>query len=197
MKNYVLLLAFFCIAFTAPAQKTSYHSSIKQYWKQYSDTHEVVKGKDRLFLRFFKPDASYRVTAAFTPITDTVGFLVRTSGKKTPRYFRYGTLHFTIHDTLLQLTVYRNDELQKIPQYKNYLFVPYTDLTSGEESYGGGKYLEFYTTDIKNNKVLIDFNKAYNPYCAYTTGYNCPIPPRENDLPVAIRAGEKKFGKDH
>ena len=85
-----------------------------------------------------------------------------------------------------------NDE-----KYKNYLFVPYTDLTSGNKSYGGGKYLDFMMEDIQNNMLLIDFNKAYNPYCAYTSGYNCPIPPRENNLLIAIKAGEMNFGKKH
>ena len=76
-----------------------------------------------------------------------------------------------------------------------YLFVPLGDATSGFESYGGGRYMVFFIPDIKNNKVVLDFNKAYNPYCAYTTGYNCPIPPIENLLKVAITAGEKNYGK--
>ncbi len=79
--------------------------------------------------------------------------------------------------------------------YKDHLFLPFTDLTSGEESYGGGRYIDLETTGIINNRLVIDFNKAYNPYCTYSDGYNCPIPPRENDLPVAIRAGEKAFAK--
>ncbi len=197
MKRYILLpvFIFFCIQLNA--QKKSYNSHINSYWKQYVDTHEVVKGHDRVYFRFFKPNIQYRVTASFSKINDSIGFIMKTSGKRTPRYFRYGTLHFKIHDTLLQLTVYRSQDLLNNPQYKDYLFVPYTDLTSGEESYGGGKYIEFYVQDIKNNRLLLDFNKAYNPYCAYATGYNCPIPPRENDLPVAIRAGEKNFAKGH
>jgi len=81
--------------------------------------------------------------------------------------------------------------------YADYLFIPFTDNTSGNESYGGGRYLDYKISDIKNNKLLLDFNKAYNPYCAYTTGYNCPIPPAENDLKVAIKAGEKAFEKKH
>lgn len=121
---------------------------------------------------------------------------MRTSGKKTPRYFKYGRLSFTIRDTLLFLTVYQGEQLMATEKYRDYLFVPYTDLTSGEESYGGGKYLEFYKKDIKVNKIMLDFNKAYNPYCAYTSGYNCPIPPRENDLNISLKAGEMVFGKD-
>ena len=83
----------------------------------------------------------------------------------------------------------------KQEKLREYLFVPFGDATSGFESYGGGRYIEFYISDIKNNKVIIDFNKAYNPYCAYTTGYNCPIPPTENMLTVAITAGEKNYDK--
>ncbi|MFZ1527744.1 MAG: DUF1684 domain-containing protein [Ferruginibacter sp.] len=197
MKKIALIAVFVLFCVQLNAQKKSYTGYINSYWKQYVDTHEVVKGHDRAYFRFFKPNTQYRVTARFSKITDTIGFIMKTSGKRTPRYFRYGTLHFKIHDTALQLTVYRSQDLQNNPQYKDYLFVPYTDLTSGEESYGGGKYLEFYVKDIKNNSLLLDFNKAYNPYCAYASGYNCPVPPRENDLPVAIRAGEMNFAKGH
>ena len=82
-------------------------------------------------------------------------------------------------------------------KYRNYLFVPFTDATTGDESYGSGRYLEFYIADIQNNTLQLDFNKAYNPYCAYAAGYKCPIPPRENNLPLAIKAGEKNFAKGH
>jgi uncharacterized protein (DUF1684 family) len=71
----------------------------------------------------------------------------------------------------------------------------FTDGTSGNESYDVGRYLDFRMSDIKNNKIVIDFNKAYNPYCAYEKGYNCPIPPKENNVSMPIRAGEKKFNK--
>ena len=80
-------------------------------------------------------------------------------------------------------------------KYKDYLFIPFTDKTSGIETYGGGRYIDLVLSDIVNKTCTIDFNKAYNPYCAYTAGYNCPIPPKENDLPVAIKAGELNFAK--
>jgi len=83
-------------------------------------------------------------------------------------------------------------------EYKDHLFIPFTDATSGEETYESGRYIDLEIKDITNENVLIDFNKAYNPYCAYVSGkYNCPIPPNENRLIVAIRAGEKSFGKHH
>ena len=82
-------------------------------------------------------------------------------------------------------------------KYRNYLFVPFTDATTGKQSYGSGRYLEFYKKDIENNTLQLDFNKAYNPYCAYATGYKCPIPPRENRLSISIKAGEMNFAKSH
>ena len=80
-------------------------------------------------------------------------------------------------------------------EYKDYLFIPFTDATNGNETYEGGRYIDILITDISNNTVVIDFNKAYNPYCCYATGYHCPIPPKENALSVTINAGEKKYTK--
>ncbi|MEP6676718.1 MAG: DUF1684 domain-containing protein [Ferruginibacter sp.] len=105
-------------------------------------------------------------------------------------------MYFKIRDTALTLTVYRSLETLPAP-YKDYLFIPFTDITSGNTSYGGGRYIDVEKKDIKNNQLDLDFNKAYNPYCAYTTGYNCPIPPRENNLAIEILAGEKDYGKKH
>ncbi|MEI9910512.1 MAG: DUF1684 domain-containing protein [Bacteroidota bacterium] len=81
-------------------------------------------------------------------------------------------------------------------EYREQLFLPFTDLTTGEETYTAGRYIDLTFNDIIGDKVVIDFNKAYNPYCAYISGkYNCPIPPKENNLTVAILAGEKNYGK--
>jgi uncharacterized protein len=77
--------------------------------------------------------------------------------------------------------------------YKNNLFLPFKDHTNGEESYGGGRYINLYTTDIQDGKIEIDLNTCYNPWCAYSDGYNCPIPPKENHLEMEVRAGEKNF----
>ena len=198
MKQTLKLIGFLCCITTSLyAQPKTYVEKIRAYQKDYAKEHEVVLKDDKKYFRFFPVNAAYKVRASFEKITDTVGFIMKTSGTKEKRYFRYGTIHFSIHDTALKLTVYQSQQLMSDSnsKYKNYLFLPFTDLSSGEESYGGGRYLDFETDDIENNTVLIDFNKVYNPYCAYTTGYNCPIPPRENDLPVAIKAGEKEFGK--
>lgn len=198
MKHTLKIFVFlFCLSASLYAQPKTYVEKIKAYQKDYVQEHEVVLKGDKKYVRFFPVNAAYKVRAGFEKLTDTAGFIMKTSGTKEKKYFRYGVIYFSIHDTALKLTVYQSQQLMSDSnsKYKNYLFLPFTDLTSGEESYGGGRYLDFEINDIKNNTVLIDFNKVYNPYCAYTTGYNCPIPPRENDLPVAIKAGEKEYAK--
>jgi len=79
------------------------------------------------------------------------------------------------------------------PIYKNHIFIPFTDLTNGEETYGGGRYID--ATIPKGKSITLDFNYSYNPYCHYTEGYNCPIPPKENFLDIKIKAGEKIWKK--
>ena len=110
----------------------------------------------------------------------------------------YGILHFILKDTILKLEVYQSQKLMDIKQYEDLLFVPFTDQTNGEQSYENGRYIDLTMDEIKTGYYLLDFNKAYNPYCAYISNtYNCPIPPKANNLAVAIRAGEMKFGRDH
>ena len=192
-----LLSFIFIMSFAVANAQTSYIENLHQYQQDYIKNHEVVKGDDKKFFRFFPVSKKYLVTASFTKTTDAKGFVMKTSGVKTSKFYRYGLISFTIDKKPYHLTVYQSEDLQTNPQYKNYLFIPFTDLTSGNQSYGGGKYIDITTEDIKDNKVVIDFNKAYNPYCAYTTGYNCSIPPRENNLDVFIKAGEMNFGKAH
>ena len=197
MKIRIAIISLFTLIAAFTHAQKHYHTSLQSFQDKYVREHEVVKGDDQKYFRFFPIDKAYKVKARFVRIIDTTGFIMKTSGKKTPRYFKYGTLTFKIRDTLLHLTVYQSENLKATDKYKDYLFVPYTDLTSGEESYGGGRYIDFLISDIRDNKLWLDFNKAYNPNCAYTAGYNCPIPPRENDLGIFIRAGEMMFGKEH
>jgi uncharacterized protein (DUF1684 family) len=78
-------------------------------------------------------------------------------------------------------------------EYRDYLFLPFADLTNGEETYGGGRYLDL--TIPTGNTILLDFNKAYNPYCAYNPKYSCPLVPKQNRLDIPIIAGVKAFKK--
>ena len=193
--NIVLFFMAVWLPVTFTEAQVPYARSIQKFQREYVVNHEVVTNKDKKFFRFYPPSSDYKIEATFTRIWDTTGFMMPTSGREPKRYFRYGYIRFSLQGKNLQLTVFQSKDLMTDPTYRDYLFLPFTDLTSGEESYGGGRYIDLAMKDIKSNKLMIDFNKGYNPYCAYSSGYNCPIPPRENDLPIAIRAGEKQFAK--
>jgi uncharacterized protein (DUF1684 family) len=123
-------------------------------------------------------------------------FEMPTHSGKTKLYRQYGLLTFKVKNKACSLQVFQSQTLIKDTKYKDHLFVPFTDLTTYEQTYGGGRYIDLSLAEVQAGKIIIDFNKAYNPYCAYAEGYNCPIPPRENRLPVAIKAGEKLYGKE-
>lgn len=192
-----MIAVFFLYSTALAQQKDFYAKSIKAYQKNYVDSHEVVPKKEKKYFRFFPVSTNYNVVCTFEKITDTTGFTMNTSAKTLKHYYKYGRLNFKIGDTACHLYVYQSSDLVKTEKYRNYLFVPFTDLTTGDETYGSGRYLEFYIQDIQNNVLQLDFNKAYNPYCAYSPDYKCPIPPKENFLPVAIKAGEMNFAKGH
>ncbi|MGH2646643.1 MAG: DUF1684 domain-containing protein [Ginsengibacter sp.] len=190
--NLIMILFILCF------QNTSaqiYKDSLLSYQQNYINNHEVVGKDDKKYIHFYPVDESYRVTATFKKKDDAKGFDMITASGKKQLYFRYGLLTFKLHNSLVHLYIYQSASLMKQEKYKDYLFVPFGDATSGFDSYGGGRYLDFTISDIKNNRLVIDFNKAYNPYCAYTAGYNCPIPPKENLLTIPIRGGEENYGK--
>lgn len=190
-----ICICCFSIAYSAKSQDKNYIAKTQAYQKAYLKNHEVVLGKDRKHVSFFPVDENYRVISKFAKLYDTVGFVIKTAGKKEKKFFRYGKITFSLYGNKVELTLYQSQQLMTDSAYKNYLFLPFTDLTSGEQSYGGGRYLDPKLDDIKGDSIMIDFNQAYNPYCAYTSGYNCPIPPRENNISIAIKAGEKSYGR--
>lgn len=194
-RRNILFILFIFLFQNTVAQNGKYEDSISAYQKNYVETHEVVGKDDRQFIRFYDVDEDYQVSATFERIADKVGFDMNTSSGKKKLYYKYGRVTFKIKDTLIHLFIYQSASLMHQEQYKDYLFLPFGDSTSGFESYGGGRYLDLTIGDIKNNRVILDFNKAYNPYCAYTTGYNCPIPPLENLLQISIPVGEKNYAK--
>lgn len=197
MKFFQIAILMLCFSPDLFSQKT-YKDSIAGFINNYINTHDAVSGDDRKYLRFFPVDESYRVTANFEKVSNGKWFQMETSGKIKQTFRVFGVAHFSIHDTTLSLAIYQSQSLTDNPTYKNYLFLPFTDLTTGNETYHTGRYIDFMTSDIKNEQLTIDFNKAYNPSCAYVNGkYSCPVPPRENNLPVAILAGEKNYAKPH
>lgn len=147
-------------------------------------------------LEFFPIDSSYIVVAKIKKTPDTPYFEMPTTTERKPYYRQYGILTFTLGGKEHSLTLYQSQEEYNDPQYKDYLFLPFTDGTSGEESYGGGRYMDVFEYNIKDDDTLeLNFNNTYNPYCAYNEDYSCPLTPRKNHLSVSINAGVKKFKK--
>ena len=193
-----LFFGLVILATTPGYGQDSYKDSMITYQATYVQNHEVVTGTDKELFRFFPVDEKYKITAVFEKKNDSKWFSMETSGTIRKIFRVYGVLRLVINDTAIKMNIYQSQNLFNSDEYKDQLFLPFTDLTSGEETYGAGRYIDLVIGDIVDNKLVIDFNKAYNPYCAYVSGkYNCPIPPKENDLPVAILAGEKIFEKTH
>jgi uncharacterized protein len=140
---------------------------------------------------FYPINLKYRVQATFKRTEGMPNFAMKTTTDRLPQYVKYGEVHFRIDDQDFMLEVYQSPDIMKLPGYEDYLFIPFTDSTNGNETYDVGRYLEFRIPTSEN--VVIDFNKCYNPYCAYSPRYSCPIPPAPNHLPIPIPVGEKKF----
>jgi uncharacterized protein len=194
-----LLIVMILTAYFVTAQENELKQTSKEFQEElnrdYADSTKspLTESDLKVFkeLEFFPINEKFIVKAKFTRTKKAKVFKMKTSTSRTPEYKKYGELHFTIDDKEYQLNVYQSVDLSKKEEYKDYLFLPFSDLTNGKESYIGGRYIDM---KIQGSKVWeIDFNKAYNPYCAYNHKYSCPIVPLENDLEVAILAGVKKF----
>ena len=191
-------MVFFAIllANMSLAQDESYQDSTEAYLKNYVKKHSVVTGNDKELMSFFPVNEKYVINCKFERTMDAPWFRMESTGAIKKNYRVYGRIHFSINDTVVRLNIYQSQDLMTTHQYRDHLFIPFTDATSGEETYESGRYIDLEINDIKNDRVVIDFNRAYNPYCAYVSGkYNCPIPPAGNRLVVAIPAGEKTFKK--
>ena len=142
-------------------------------------------------LEFYPASPKFYIKARFKRTPNETPFLMKTSTDRLPEYVKYGEAHFEMENKKIVLNIYQNIKYSKIDEFKNDLFLPFTDFTSGDGSYGGGRYIDLKIPD--NDLIVIDFNKSYNPYCAYSHRYSCPIPPEENDVSIRIEAGIKNF----
>ncbi len=159
-------------------------------------TKSPLKKKDlRKFkgLDFFKFDSIYVVSAILKRTPDTEFFKMKTTTSRVSNYRVYAELTFQVKGEPFSLNVYQNQDLLQKEEYEDYLFLPFLDDTNGEESYAGGRYIELRIP--KGDSIIIDFNAAYNPYCAYNDKYSCPIVPRNNYVSTNIEAGVKAFKK--
>lgn len=147
-------------------------------------------------LDFFPVDSSFIVVAKLEKIENATVFEMPTTTDRKPLYKEYGILNFTLQGKALTLTIYQSQDDLRDEKYKDFLFLPFTDETSGLASYGGGRYMDVLTTDEKEDgTILLNFNNTYNPYCAYNDKYSCPLTPRKNHIDIAIKAGVKDFKK--
>ena len=135
-------------------------------------------------LSYYPISEKYKVSAKFLKNDhEQIVMMAITHGSQRG-YFVYGTAHFQLEGRELDLIVYK-----PVKSLEDYLFIPFYDETSADLTYGGGRYLEPIIID--DSTIEIDFNLAYNPYCAYNHAYRCPIPPPDNKLKALILAGEK------
>lgn len=216
MKNWIATFVFFSVFMSGQELKTrpgnarksfpaevsskqvQENLEIKKFQKALNDEYQnlttsPLRGENVKKFKehpFFPIDFRYAVMAKLVKTENAEPFEIPTSSGKTKKYIEYGKLYFKLKDKPLVLTVYQSLALIEKTDYKDYLFLPFRDLTNGKETYGGGRYLDLRIPS--NDEVYLDFNKAYHPYCAYNAlDYNCPVVPKENQLQVRIEAGVK------
>lgn len=140
-------------------------------------------------LKYFPPNQKLRVVANLTPVNDKTVRVLTTNDGKEQRYITYAYVEFDLENSHNKLLVLEGIDIGPV---RGQLFLAFGDNTSARETYGGGRYLD--VAKVPGSKtMLLDFNKAYNPYCAYSPEYSCPLPPPENLLETTINAGEKKY----
>ncbi|MBP0903946.1 DUF1684 domain-containing protein [Mariniflexile gromovii] len=200
MKPFIVLLTFITCLVSCAQEKKTIKGETKfqrELNAEYKDaTTSPLKDKDRKHfegLEFFKFDSTYVVTATLERTPHTAFFNMKTTTDRVSKERVYGILTFELKGKRHQLNIYQGKDLMEREGYEDYLFLPFLDETNGLESYGGGRYIDARIP--KGDTMEIDFNKAYNPYCAYNDKYSCPIVPRENYLKTRIEAGVKAFGK--
>ncbi|MDX1910357.1 MAG: DUF1684 domain-containing protein [Saprospiraceae bacterium] len=181
------------------AQHISYQDDMAVHRAQYkihflSDPRSPLGAADTAMLDFFPINADWVFRAKFERTPDAKPFEMPTYSGQKRDYVQFGVLKFEANGQALSLNVYQNLKLVKDTLYRNHLFLPFKDHTNGESTYGGGRYIDLSQDDIlPDNTLFLDFNKCYNPWCAYSDGFNCPIPPAPNHLSIEIPAGERNF----
>ena len=177
--------------------KTEYQQKLNASYKDASKS--PLKKKDLKGFKgldFFPIDSTFIIIAKLVKTVNAPTFEMATTTDRKPLYKEYGTLNFTLKGTACELTIYRSQDDLRDEKYKDYLFLPFTDATSSNESYGGGRYMDVMTTSENTDGTIeLNFNNTYNPYCAYNAKYSCPLTPRKNHLEVEIKAGIMVFEK--
>jgi uncharacterized protein (DUF1684 family) len=197
----ISVFLFFAISCSqSQPQDSTYVNSIKEYRektkKVFIDPEKSPlkpeQRKNFVGLNYYPISEEFVFEAEFIATPDEIPFKMKTTTEREPDYIKKGVLRFTYRDSVYSLNAYQQILSPMMAKsIEPYLFVPFIDESSGFESYGGGRYLELAIPT--SNTVIVDFNKAYNPYCAYNAAYSCPLPPAENFLAFKVLAGERNF----
>ena len=148
------------------------------------DTTSPIEDKSKFTgLKYFEVNPIFKVEGKIDRVTSGQTINISMSGGEVEEYEAYGNVKFEIEGVKCSLKIFKTPE--------GNLFLPFKDLTSNKETYGAGRYLDFGIDEVKGNQIAMDFNRAYHPYCAYNHTFTCPIPPAENFLNVAVKAGER------
>ncbi|GAB1308935.1 DUF1684 domain-containing protein [Urechidicola sp. KH5] len=198
MKKYFATICFSLLLLACTEKKLqTYADKIEQYQYEmnveYADkkTSPLTEEAQKTFkgLPFYPTNELLRVTAKLTLTPDSEMFEMNSSTERRPLYRQFATASFDYENVTYTLSLYQSQDVLSDPEYRGYLFLPFTDATNGVSSYGGGRYIELWESDITEGQLVIDFNKAFNPLCAYNPKYSCPVPPKENNLPFEVKAG--------
>jgi len=204
MKKNIIILCVLSVIFSCNSEgkraligKTEYQQKLNASYKDASKS--PLKKKDLKGFKgldFFPVDSTFIVIAKLVKTVNAPTFEMATNTDRKPLYKEYGTLNFTLKGKACELTIYRSQDDLRDEKYKDYLFLPFTDATSSNESYGGGRYMDVLTTsENADGTIELNFNNTYNPYCAYNAKYSCPLTPRKNHLEIEIKAGIMVFEK--
>lgn len=197
LRHYFILLF---ILYSCSSNKTIslYKEALNEYRETYkngflNNTRSPLTAEDLPYLDFFDADKNWKLNCTCQKVTDAKPFEMPTYSGVTRTYILHSLASCNYKQRTITLQLYKNIHQPVNPVYKNNLFLPFKDFTNNESTYGGGRYINLQDTDIIDNKIEIDFNKSYNPWCAYSDGFNCPIPPKENHINLDVLAGEKNF----
>ncbi|WP_452226001.1 DUF1684 domain-containing protein [Lacinutrix cladophorae] len=198
--KYLLYLFLFTSVLSCAQQKQPLLGETDWQREQNADFKDAskspLKAKDRKTFRtldFFKFDSTFVVSATLKRTPDSKWFKMKTTTNRVSKERVFGVLSFPLNGKTYQLKVYQGQDLMQKEGFEDYLFLPFLDTTNGDTTYGGGRYIDLRIP--KDDYLVIDFNKAYNPYCAYNEKYSCPIVPRDNYVDESIEAGVKVFVK--
>jgi uncharacterized protein (DUF1684 family) len=196
MKLHLIFIAILTISISNGQTENSRISFQQELNLQYgnSETSPLSRPEVKVFkgLPFYQWKKEYVVMASIKRTANAPLFKMATTTNRAPLYQEYAIATFILNGQKEELRIYQSQDSKFNFEYKDYLFLPFKDTTNGTETYEGGRYVDVFISNISNNTIIIDFNKAYNPYCAYNHEYSCPIPPSENHLSTAIKAGVKK-----